>query len=117
MSGTEYEQLADAAERGQLQAVPGSRRTGEDARAFAGEVLMQATGAPSVEEAARLAIGRPRLGQDRGPSRQWRIRASEELNSATEAVAAQEGLTVSELVRRATAEYVAARKGGHAIHG
>lgn len=41
-----------------------------------------------------------------GPSRQWRVRASDELYDATEQAAKDLGITVSELVRRATAEYV-----------
>lgn len=106
MTNRSYEELADAAERGELRRKPGTRRVGAEAMQIAREALMEATGADSPEEAASLALGRPRIGHGRGPSRQWRVRAGDELYEATERMAADEGITVSELVRRATAAYV-----------
>lgn len=108
MSNDEYEALADAAERGDLRSIPGTARRGEAARAQAAADLMWATGAATTEEAMRLAVGRPALGQERhGPSPQWRVRAPQELHARAEALAEHRGITVSELVRYAVGDYLA----------
>lgn len=103
-----YEELSAAAENGELT-VSGEVRTGQAAVDYARSLLLEATGAATIEEATQLALGRPRIGSaPRGPSKQWRVRASDELHTAAEELAEREGVTISELVRHAVATYVAA---------
>ena len=64
----EYETLADRAEAGELSIIPGTIRRGAEARAEATRLLMEATGAQRVEDVIPLAVGRPRAGQESGPS-------------------------------------------------
>ena len=104
----QYEALADAAERGELTPLPGAHPRGQEGVDVFKAALMAATGAPSPEEAARLALGRPRVGETRRETRQWRIRAAADLDAAMQARAAAEGITGSELIRRAVAAYIAA---------
>lgn len=101
------EELADAAERGELRPI-GTPLYGEEARAEARGLLMRATGTVTPEDAARVALGRPRVGEERQETRQWRVRVPAALDDAARAAAARDGLTVSDVVRRA----VAAQLGG-----
>lgn len=104
----EFEALADAAERGELTPLPDAHPRGQEGVEFFKAALMAATGASSPEEAASLALGRPRVGEPRRETRQWRIRAAADLDDAMQARAAREGITSSELIRRAVAAYLAA---------
>lgn len=99
---TEAAVLADAAERGELR-LTGQPLFGEEARAEARALLMAATGTTTAEEAAHVALGRPRVGEARPETRQWRVRVPAALDDAARAVAARDGLTVSDVVRRAAA--------------
>lgn len=101
-----YNDLADAAERGELAPIPGTRLTGAAAAEAGRAALMEATGAATIEDASRLALGRPRLGDERGPSRQFRVRTTDEMYTAVERVADSDGRRVSEVVREAIAEYL-----------
>jgi len=102
----DYEAWADAAERGELHVILGTEKRGEDAAASGRAAIFAATGAATVEEANRMTMGRPKVGEARGESRQWNVRASEELRRAAEERAAAEHISVSDLVRKAVAEYV-----------
>lgn len=94
--------LADAAERGELRPA-GQPRDGEQARADARALLMAATGTTTQEDAARVALGRPRVGEERPETRHWRLRVPAALDDAARAAAEREGVTVSDVVRRAVA--------------
>ena len=58
MNDDGYEELASAAERGELAPLPNSRLRGAEAAAAGRAALLGATGAGTLEEAHRLAIGR-----------------------------------------------------------
>lgn len=102
-----YEELARRAEAGELRPIPGTILRGEAAAAEATALLMAATGAQTPEEAARLAVGRPRVGSPkRGPSKQINLRVDDDLYARTTALATREGVTVSEVGRRAMREHL-----------
>lgn len=102
-----YDEMATAAERGELARKPGTRLSGEQAAEAGRAALLEATGARTIQEAAHLAVGRPRVGSElTGPSRQFRVRASDAMYAAVQDVAAREGRGVSEVVREAIAEYL-----------
>lgn len=100
------EELADAAERGELTPT-GDALHGDAARDHGRAMLMAATGAHTPEAAARLAMGRPRVGEDRPETRHWRLRVPADLDDAVRRAAARDGVTVSDVVRRAAAAHVA----------
>lgn len=100
-----YDDLATAAENGQLTPIPRTTLHGQDATEQARALLMQATGASTHQEAAHLALGRPRLGEHRD-TRQWRVRATPDLDAALTATASRQGITPSEAIRRAVAAYI-----------
>lgn len=104
----DYEALAAAAEAGELKPVLGTALRGTEAAAAGRAALLAATGADTIEEAARLAIGRPRIGEDAPSSTVWRVRAPSELDERVRRLAEREGLKPSQLVRKAVAEYAAA---------
>lgn len=99
---TQADELARAAERGDLRPL-GDPIRGEAAREQARAMLMAATGTSTPEDAARLAVGRPRVGEDRPETRHWRVRVPAALDEAARAAAARDGITVSDVVRRAVA--------------
>lgn len=59
---TNYDKLAERAERGELSVKPGTVRRGPKAAEEAQRLLMEATGATSADELTRIALGRPTLG-------------------------------------------------------
>lgn len=63
-----YEELANRAERGDLRAKAGTAKRGSAARKVARSVLLEATGASSLEEATTLAMRLPQAGEIGGPS-------------------------------------------------
>ena len=103
---TAYDDLAARAEAGDLQPVPGSIRRGSAAAGSGRAALLAATGAATVEDATRMAVGRPRLGEDRRPSAVWKVRAPADLNDVVAAHLLSHGVTLSALVRDAVSEYV-----------
>lgn len=103
---TYYDELAERAERGQLQAIPGTILQGAPAAAAGRAALLDATGAGTIDDAIELALGRPPLGQGKPSTTTWRIRTTESLDSRARALAEHEGVNVSVLVRKAVAEYV-----------
>ncbi|MET0161147.1 MAG: hypothetical protein ABW204_00685 [Microbacteriaceae bacterium] len=60
-----YEDLAAAAERGELAPLPNSRLRGAEAAAAGRAALLAATSADTLDEAHRLAIGRPHAGEEK----------------------------------------------------
>ena len=106
MSEHDYDELADAAEQGRLRPVAGTRVSGADAAAAAAADLKAATGADDLDQAVTLALGRPPLGRERGPSPMWRVRADPALYAAVQDLAEQRGETVSTIVRQAVQAYL-----------
>jgi hypothetical protein len=79
---TDYEELAGQAERGELTRVKGSELHGEAAREDARNILMAFTGAATIEEAGRIARGRPRLEDEgSGESPVWKVHAPRNLDA------------------------------------
>lgn len=103
---SEYDDLADRAERGELTIRPETVRRGRAAADHGRQALMAATGQSTVEDATRVALGRPRLGSE-GPSPVWRVRASVGLDAQVRALAAERHVTMSQVVREAVAAYLA----------
>ena len=104
----DYERWADLAEAGLLRSVPGSAVHGEEAAASGRKLIFDATGTDNYEDAVKVALGRPRLDPDT-PSEKapmWRVRATPALDKALRERAKQEGRTLSEVLRRAAAEYL-----------
>ncbi len=99
--------MADAAERGELQVKPGTVLRGDDAAAYGHQMLMDATGAGSIEEATRMILGRPTLAEaGRGPSPTWRIRTTPALHAAVQHEADVRGIPVSSVIREAVAQHL-----------
>ncbi|MCH9738867.1 MAG: hypothetical protein K0U42_08980 [Actinomycetia bacterium] len=109
----QYADLAERAERGELHPI-GRPTRGAEAAAEGRSLIMEATGASSVEEAFRLALGRPPVAEaGRGPSPTWRLRTSPELDDAVRRVAQKRGVPVALVIREAVAQYVAAGGNSH----
>lgn len=53
---TDYEKLADRAERGELRVKPGTVRRGSEAADVAQRLLMDAAGAASVDDLTRILL-------------------------------------------------------------
>ncbi len=109
----QYADLAERAERGELRPI-GRPKRGAEAAAEGRRLIMEASGASSLEEAFRLALGRPPVAEaGRGPSPTWRLRTSPELDDAVRRVAQERGVPVALVIREAVAQYVAAGGNGH----
>lgn len=106
MTRRDYDELAEAAERGQMRPVPGTRRSGSDAAADARHAFMSATGASTPEEAARLVLGRPRVNEQRAPAKTWRVRVSGSQNELVERAVEAADTSLSQYVRAAVLEKV-----------
>lgn len=106
---TNYNELARRAERGELTVKKGTVRRGAPASAEAQRLLMEATGAASVEDMARVALGRPSLSAPGGASPVVRARVPESLKKAVAAIAARDHRHESDIVRDALAAYVQGR--------
>lgn len=104
---TKHEAMAVRAERGELAVKPGTVRRG-DAAAHdeMKRLLMEATGAITVQEAAKVAVGRPRLGAKAGQSPVVRARVPQALKEGVAALAEREHRAESDIVREAVAAYV-----------
>lgn len=105
MSNT-YDDLAARAERGELAVKPGTIRQGPRASADARNLLLETTGATTIDELTKMALGRPTVGDDRGESPVVRTRVSRTLKDCLAAIAKRDGRKESEVIREALAEYV-----------
>lgn len=104
-----YAQLADRAEHGELTVKPGTVQRGDDAAAAGRAMLVEATGASTIEEATQVALGRPRLGEEgRTETTTWKIRTPASLDQGVRAAAKRRGVTVSEYIRIAAAHQIQA---------
>lgn len=68
MSTTDYDDLAERAERGELTIKPGTIRRGVAAAAEAQRLLMDASGTDTLDDMNRIARGGPSLGEPGGES-------------------------------------------------
>lgn len=106
---TDYDELAERAERGELTVIEGTTRVGDDAAEAGRLALLEATGASSLKEATRIALGRPRLSDiNHGPSPVWKVRATENLDAEVTQIADRRGVTKSLVIREAVEEYLRA---------
>lgn len=103
---TNYDELAARAERGELKVVPGTERHGAEAMQQAREELLAASGATSPEEFIRMAMGRPPVGENRGPSPVVRARVPQALKDQVIELAKTQHRAESDIVRDALAAYV-----------
>lgn len=104
----EYAELATRAERGDLKST-GEALHGDAAAAAGRAILLEATGAPTVEEATQVALGRPRLGEEgRTETMTWKVRTPAALDQGVRAAATRRGMSVSEYIRVAAAHQVEA---------
>ena len=101
----DWDALSEAAEAGALPTIPGTIRRGEEAAASGRAALLTATGASTLEDATKIALGRPRLDDDRVETVVWRVRATGKLDRIVADLADREGLSRSALIREAVAEY------------
>jgi hypothetical protein len=101
----DWNALAEQAEAGELAPVKATALRGAEAASAGRAALLTATGADSIDEAKRIALGRPRLGVDGETSVTWKVRASTKLDNIVDEIATREGRTRSALIRDAVAEY------------
>lgn len=105
-SNIDWDALSEAAQRGEL-APTGAAVIGAAAAEQGRTALLNATAAATVEEATRIALGRPRLGEQR-ETHMWRVRTTAHLDATLASIAQREGRSRSEIIRAAVAEYARA---------
>lgn len=109
----DYDELARHAEHGGLVVKPGTVRRGPEAAEAARTALMAATGATTAEEATRIAVGRPALGQE-GKSPVVRARVPQALKDRLHQIAQEQHRNESEIVREALIAYIRLGEGASA---
>jgi hypothetical protein len=103
----DYDALAARAEAGELQSVPGTITRSGDAPNAGRDLLMRATGTDNIEEATRVALGRPRLdAEPREKKVYWKVRATDQLDELAKSYVREHDMNVSELVRKGVVEYI-----------
>lgn len=100
-----YDELADRAERGELRPT-GQPLHGGGAAAAGQAMLLRATGTRSLDDAVEVTLGRPRLGESKKTVQPWRVKPTADLDAAARRLAAEEGKTLSQLIRDATRDYL-----------
>lgn len=105
---TDYNDLADRAERGLLAPVPGTALRGAAAADAARDALLAATGAGALEDAVTIARGRPRLDAEETAGPMWKVRATKPLDQKVSQLAKRRGVSKSQILREAAAAYVEA---------
>lgn len=104
---TDYDELARRAEQGGL--LPkGTALRGADAAESAQRLLIDATGADTLEAAVTIARGRPRLEAAAPSAVTWKVRTTSVLDEEARKAAKARGITVSQFVRDAVASYLRA---------
>jgi len=78
---------------------------GDDAAAESQRLLMRATGTGTIDDAVRVALGRPRLDAQ-APGPLWKVRTTKALDDKVRVIAEQLGITRSEVIRDAVNAYV-----------
>lgn len=105
---TNYDELAAQAAAGQLAPKQGSVQRGSAAADSGRRLLMDATGAETVDEAVKIARGRRRLDAPAPDEVTWRVRTTGALDREVRHLADVRGQTISQVVRDAVANYVRA---------
>ena len=108
----DYDELARHAEHGGLAVKPGTVRRGPEA-AEAARTALAATGTTTAEEATRIAVGRPALGQE-GKSPVVRARVPQALKDRLNQIAQEQHRNESEIVREALIAYIRLGEGASA---
>lgn len=106
-----YEELAEAAERGEFTPVPGTALTGEAARLSALAMLKAATGTDDYDELVKMTRGRRKLSEQNKKSAHspvLHLRLPEDLNDAIRNLATQRGESTSEVARELLVKGLAA---------
>lgn len=104
----DWDALAEKAEAGALATVEGTALRGTDAARDARETLMAVTDTDTIEEATKVALGRPPLDAERRENVTWKVRAPAQLDDIAADIARREGKTLSALIRDAVADYARA---------
>lgn len=100
-----YEKMPRDIEGGTV--VPNASRLTRDPKA--GErILLDAAGVETWEEFERVEMGRPRVGEGRGPSPVIQTRIPQALKEQLDAYATDHGQKASEVVREALARFLRA---------
>jgi hypothetical protein len=103
----DYDALAARAEAGELRSIPGTTTRAADAPNAGRDLLMLATGTNSIEEATRVALGRPRLdAEPREKKLYWKVRPTEQLDEMVKSFVREHDMNVSDLVRKGVFEYI-----------
>ena len=105
---TNYDDLAERAEAGQLTVKPGTIRRGTASAEAGRRALMEATGADTLDAAVSIARGRPRLDAAAPADVTWKVRTTAGLDLEARNAAAAHGISRSQLVRDAVLNYVRA---------
>lgn len=103
---SDYTELAARAEAGALLPKKGTVRRGPAAAAAAQRALIDAAGTNDLESAVRVAKGRPRLDATAPASHVWKVRPTPFLDEQVRLVAQERGISISQVVRDAVAQYV-----------
>lgn len=104
---SDHDELARRAEAGQLPAKPDTITRGPEAAETARTALLEATGTTTLDDATRIAVGRPSLsheGQGRSPV--VRARVPQTLKDQVQQLAATQHRKESEIVRDALTDYL-----------
>ncbi|MGZ0069845.1 ribbon-helix-helix protein, CopG family [Microbacterium arborescens] len=109
MTTSNYDELAERAERGELSVKPGTVRRGSAAADEARRALLEAAGASTVDELTHIALGRPSISAKQGASPVVRARVPQALKNTIVALAESDNRKESDLVREALAAYVKTR--------
>lgn len=105
---TDYSDLAERAEQGELASIPGTQTHGASAADSARAALLAATGADTIGDAVTIALGCPRLesGVVGGPV--WKMRSTKGLDQKVSQLAKSREVSKSQILREAAAAYVRA---------
>lgn len=106
MPDIDYDAWASDVEAGRVPADPAAATYAEEDPDAGLRLLLDATGTTSYDEAVHVALGRPRLDANTPNPPVWRVRTTPALDQAIKARAQAEGRSVSELLRRAAADYL-----------
>ena len=107
MTSSKYDALAEKAERGQLRPIASTIKRG--ASASATDLLLEATGASGPEEITKLAVGRPPVGAERGPSPTVRARVPRALKDRVVTLSNVQARKESDIVHSAVSAYMDAQ--------
>lgn len=109
---TYFEEMAEAAERGEFTPVPNTLLTGEEARQSALAMLKAATGTDDYTELVKMTRGRRKLSEQKEQPSQHspvlHMRLPEELNNTIRDLASQRGQSTSEVARELLVKGLAA---------